>query len=359
MVTCASLPKAQQMREHYSSSGSSLQISHSSPNKCEPPFPLTCGKLSARMAGRGCCRLPSTQPLSGSRGPLRQHSLSSPSQGNHRASRPDPAREAEIPTSRGDGAWRDFPVCFWNAGAGCPGVWVCVPWEAWTSAGALPLGLVFVSLVCQRQAILVGFPSKHQTDPYPFELSQSAKKTVWTLKFLLLFSAFLTLPLPPTAGPSCQGNVLQAQHREMEEGKFHLQKSCLARQGCLGLREGRSRRLGAAGAHRWASPRARTSRSPRGAGAGPPPGPASSGSGDGRQLVRPSRRHGNSARGIRVSGKHTAFDRVCSDYTSRVQLSRGSSGAGDFAAWRISPVSASAGTLLSGFVLPCPVPIQG
>lgn len=100
------------MREHYSSSGSSLQISHSSPNKCEPPFPFTCGKLSARMAGRGCCRLPSTQPLSGSRGPLWQHSLSSPSQGNHRAPRPDPAREAEIPTSRGDGAWRDFPVCF-------------------------------------------------------------------------------------------------------------------------------------------------------------------------------------------------------------------------------------------------------
>lgn len=62
--------------------------------------------------------------------------------------------------------------------AGYPCVCEGVPWEARTGAGALRLGLVFVSLACQRQAILAGFPSKHQTDPYPFELSQSAKKTV-------------------------------------------------------------------------------------------------------------------------------------------------------------------------------------
>lgn len=105
-------------------------------------------------------RLPSAQPLSGSKGHSGQHSLSSPSQGNHRAPRPAPAREAEIPTGRKDRAGRDFPVCFRKAGAGCPGVCVCVPWKAWTDAGALRLGLVFVSPDCQRRAILVGFASK-------------------------------------------------------------------------------------------------------------------------------------------------------------------------------------------------------
>lgn len=45
--------------------------------------------------------------------------------------------------------------------------------------GALWLGLVaFVSPVCQRQVILVRFPSKQQTDTHPFELLEFAKKTV-------------------------------------------------------------------------------------------------------------------------------------------------------------------------------------
>lgn len=44
---------------------------------------------------------------------------------------------------------------------------------------ALWLGLVAsVSLVCQRQVILVRFPSKQQTDTRPFELLQFAKKTM-------------------------------------------------------------------------------------------------------------------------------------------------------------------------------------
>lgn len=116
----------------------------------------------------------------------------------------DPAREAGIPTGREDRAAGISLFVFETQVllSGC----LCVcPMGRTDRAGALRLGPVFVSLAHQQRAVLVGFPSKHQTDPHPFELSQSAKKTVWTLKFLLLFSAFLTLPLPPTAGPSCQG----------------------------------------------------------------------------------------------------------------------------------------------------------
>lgn len=88
-----------------SSPGSSLQISHSSASKCEPPFPFTCGKLSARMAGGDAAAFPAPSLCLGAKGAYG-------SQGNHRAPRPDQAREAGIPTGREEGAGRDSPVCF-------------------------------------------------------------------------------------------------------------------------------------------------------------------------------------------------------------------------------------------------------
>lgn len=101
--------------------------------------------------------LSASELLSRSRGQQLQCSLSSHSWRDHRAPGPDPVGEAEIPTSGGEGACRDFPVCFWNADAGYLGVSVCVWWEACTRTegtaawvcGVCELSLSVVSYSCQ------------------------------------------------------------------------------------------------------------------------------------------------------------------------------------------------------------------
>lgn len=99
-----------------------------------------CGRLSAGMTGRGWCLLPSTQPLSGSKGHLRQRSLSSPSRGNHRAPRPTQPGRLGFPQA-GNTEQPGFPCLFLKRRCCCPGVCVSVPWDARTVLGLCGLGL--------------------------------------------------------------------------------------------------------------------------------------------------------------------------------------------------------------------------
>lgn len=326
----------------YSSPGSSQQISHSSPSKCDSPFPFTRGKLSARMAGRGCCRLPSAQPLSGST--------------HGSIPFPFPARETTGPPSgASQGGWdchrqgrqsRPGFRCLFSRGRrwlrGC----LCVPREARTEPvlGLCGSGSCLRARFVSGKLFLLAFQVNIRQILTPLSCHSLPRKLseLWNFSFYFPPSwpcLCRRQQVPLVRGMSSRHNTEKWRRENFtSRNPVWRDKDVWACE-----RDGAAARSGQGA---WMSlSRACRSCFPRRAGAGQPRVPGDSGSGDRRQLIKLSRRHGNSVPGIRVWSKHTAFDQVCSDYTSRAQLSRGSSGAGDFAAWRISPVSFSIGAL--------------